>query len=355
VTAAFVVVMFRGHICRIHYITSAGVKWYNIAPDTMLLTDAETERGLAAVKDEISSAFSGVDGTCFDFSAFPSLSLGKSVRARFTLLCCRALGAPPGKAAKIAAAAELAHTASLLHDDCIDEARRRRGTPTVNEVLGVNAAILAGDLVVAMAFELAAQADGALGRELVTAVRRMTEGALLEENSRGRRISPETAERIAVLKTGALFRWCALAACSLSGRVELLETCARLGSETGAAFQLVDDVLDFEGDPEKCGKEVLKDLSEGKLTLPLINTLASAEHGHRASALLERLQDGNSRDLAAAAELAALVTGGGFAAAAREAALARVRGLFEALSSLPDRAAAEDLRNFSLALAGRKA
>ncbi|MEI7527886.1 MAG: polyprenyl synthetase family protein [Elusimicrobiota bacterium] len=313
------------------------------------------ETSMLAVSDGVRSALGAIDREIFDFREFPSLFLGKAVRARFTLLMGRALGLDAAKAEKIAVAAELTHTASLLHDDCIDTARSRRGHPTVNEKLGVNAAILAGDLLISLAFEQAAGAAPGLAPELVRAVRSMTEGALLEENTRGSRVSAETAARIVTLKTGSLFRWCALAAASLAVRPELQEACARIGSETGFAFQVIDDVLDFDGDPGECGKEILKDVSAGKFTLPLILALNAPGTGAGAEALLAELKTGPPADLAPALGLAALVKSGGFTAAARNSALQRIRDLFPLMAALPDRDGAQELKHFLLALAERKA
>ena len=321
----------------------------------MAKTVQDIEAPILAIRDGIHAALGGIDREVFDFTKFPSLFMGKAVRARFTLLIGRALKLDPDKAQKIAIAAELTHTASLLHDDCIDVARSRRGQPTLNENLGINAAILVGDLILSLAFELAAGFSQDLARELVTTVRHMTEGALLEENSRGRKISADTANRIVALKTGALFRWCALAACSLSGRRELLEACATIGSETGAAFQVIDDVLDFDGDPGECGKEILKDIAEGKFTLPLILALNAPGAGPRAEALMAELKKSPAADFAPALGLSALVKEGGFTAAARGSAMERLKTVSALVDTLPEPGGARELKYFLLSLGGRKA
>ncbi|HNW44136.1 MAG TPA: polyprenyl synthetase family protein [Elusimicrobiales bacterium] len=314
----------------------------------------DIEVSMLAVRDGVNAALAGIDREFFDFTEFPSLFLGKAARARFTLLTGRALNLDEAGARKIAVAAELTHTASLLHDDCIDLARCRRGQPTINERRGINAAILVGDLTIALAFDLASGISPDLARELVLAVRRMTEGALLEENSSGRKISAETAGRIVILKTGALFRWCSLAACSLAGRRDMLEACARIGSETGAAFQVIDDVLDFDGDPGECGKETLKDISEGKFTLPLILALNDPGTGPRAAALISDLKKGPAADLTPALGLAALVKEGGFTSIARTSALERIKSLSPLIDTLPNQEGAQQLKYFLLALAERK-
>jgi octaprenyl-diphosphate synthase len=321
----------------------------------MQKTAGNIEVSLRSVGDYIAAEFAAVDRDVFDFEKYPLSFLGKATRARFTLLMAGALGAPSSPSEKAAAAAELAHTASLLHDDCLDTARYRRGLPTVYDQAGINSAILMGDLLIALALDCAGRAAPDLPESLVQAVRRMTEGALLEENSKGRQITAAEAERIVTLKTGALFRWCALAACRLADKPALLADCARLGEEAGCAFQLVDDVLDFEGDAETCGKETLKDVREGKLTLPLILALGDPDKGPAAQKLLEAVKTGPGADLAPALELAELVRNGGFAAAARLTAQKKLTGLLPLTDKFPEAAGAAALKSFLLTLGERTA
>ncbi len=313
------------------------------------------EDSLRQVNAELSSALSSIDREVFDFAKFPFSFMGKAARARFTLLMSDALGAGRAGAEKAAAAAELTHTASLLHDDCIDAARYRRGLPTLNSQLGVNTSILIGDLVIALAFDCAGRAAPELQPELVFAVKRMTEGALIEENRRGERLSAAESDKIVSLKTGALFRWCALAACHLSGNRARLSTCARIGEETGSVFQVIDDVLDFEGDTGACGKEILKDISQGRFTLPLILALNDAQAGPKAEKLLAVMKTGPAADMAPALELAGLVRDGGFTRAAKQTALERLNSLYLLTDSLPDRDGAAALKDFLLALGERRA
>jgi octaprenyl-diphosphate synthase len=157
------------------------------------------------------------------------------------------------------------------------------------------------------------------------------------------------------LKTGALFRWCGLAVCHIARRQDLLTDCARLGEEAGAAFQIIDDVLDFEGDAGACGKETLKDIREGKFTLPLILALNDVKAGPAAQKLADAMKAGPAADLSPAMELAALVREGGFAAAARAAATARLKALFPLTEKFPGAEGAADLKTFLLSLGERRA
>jgi octaprenyl-diphosphate synthase len=313
------------------------------------------EDALRSVNDEIASALAGIAPEIFDFKKHPFSFMGKAARARFTLLLADALGVDRAAAGKAAAAAELTHTSSLLHDDCLDMARYRRGLPTLYDQLGVNSAILVGDLLIAIAFDRAGRAAPELQAELVHTVRRMTEGALIEENSRGKKTTAAEAERMVTLKTGALFRWCGLAACHLARRQDLLEACARIGEDAGSAFQIIDDVLDFEGDSGACGKETLKDIQEGKFTLPLILALNDAEAGPKAEKLLAAMKAGPAADLTNALALADLVKNGGFSAAARAAAAEKMKALHPLIDRLPGTAGAAALKDFLRVLGERKA
>ena len=321
----------------------------------MAKTAQNIEDSLRSVNGDIAAALEGIAPEIFDFKKYPFSFLGKAARARFTLLIADALGVDRAKAEKAAAAAELTHTASLLHDDCLDTARYRRGLPTLYDQMGVNSAILVGDLLIAIAFDRAGHGAPELQGELVLAVRHMTEGALIEENSRGRKVSAAEAERMVLLKTGALFRWCALAACHLARHPELLEACARIGGEAGAAFQIIDDVLDFEGNAGDCGKETLKDIKEGKFTLPLILALNDGTSGPAAEKLLAAMKNGPAADYSPALELADLVKKGGFAAAARTAASEKLNALFPLIDKLPNAEGGAALKAFLLALGERKA
>jgi octaprenyl-diphosphate synthase len=294
-----------------------------------------------------------VDKSAYDPSLGDFNFMGKAVRSRFTLLIGDALGLARGRSERIAAAAELTHTASLMHDDCIDRAALRRGLPTLNESLGVNTAILVGDLVISLAFDYAAGISPGTPGDLVRSVRRMTEGALLEEHARYKSIPAEQAEKILGLKTGELFRWCALTACHESGRPELFEPCGAIGRAAGIIFQITDDALDFEGEAGTTGKEALKDIKEGRVTLPLILALNDKRFTAEIEKDLTALKAGRNGDLAPALRIAAIVRGNGFAAAARADAAARMRSLEKDIYRLPDREAAGRLKDFIFAFSSR--
>ncbi|MEI7481765.1 MAG: polyprenyl synthetase family protein [Elusimicrobiota bacterium] len=308
---------------------------------------------LSHINLEINSLLDRVDKAIYDRSRNDFNFMGKAVRSRFTLLLGDALGLPRAAAERISAAAELIHTASLMHDDCVDRSALRRGLPTLNEKLGVNTAILIGDLVASFAFDYAINITPETPGELVRTVRRMTEGALLEENLRYNKISSEQAERILQLKTGELFRWCATTAACGAKRPELRDACETIGRETGVVFQIVDDILDFEGETGLTGKDALKDITEGRTTLPLILAINDPRFCEEIEKNLVSLKTGENRDLAPALRIAAIIRENGFTDTARALAAAKIIGLEAEIARLPERKAAGAFRDYISALSTR--
>lgn len=318
-------------------------------------TAAGTAGSISRIEAELSRLAEGIDPRLYGGGAPPFAGLGKASRSRFALLLADALGAGRAAAERVAVCAELAHTASLLHDDCVDLSALRRGRPTLNERLGLNASILMGDLVVSLALEEAWKISPASARSLFGSVRRMVEGALLEERARHRRAGRDEFFEMIALKTGELFRWTAIETCGRSSRPDLIETCGRIGSLAGSAFQVADDVLDFEADPSFSGKDSLKDISEGKATLPVILALEDPSASGEAAALLDSLASAPPGDLEPALRLAALLRERGFTAAAREKASSMIKEAFPLIDGLPVRDAAPALKNFLLTLVHRNA
>src|SRR5438270_1256213 len=199
---------------------------------------------------------------------------GKRVRPLLVLLAARA--AAPGRRArgrvKLALTAELVHSATLLHDDVIDDGLTRRGLPAPRIAYGNGVSVLAGDWLLAASLELAlrSRADGAV-EALVRTLRRLVEGEARQIGLRGSTsFTSDDALQIAHLKTGALFAFCGEAGALAAGAPGAV--CAALrdfGLRAGAAFQIADDLLDFESDAATLGKAVLADVAEGKPALPL--------------------------------------------------------------------------------------
>jgi octaprenyl-diphosphate synthase len=209
---------------------------------------------------------------------------GKRIRATAVLLAAR-LGKGPGPGDReltrdLAVAAELVHAATLLHDDVIDLGDERRGAPAARIVYGNTASILGGDHLLVEALRrvrppLLDEILGVIGEmiraEALQLVRRADLGRVTAESPAQR---SEAYLTVARGKTAALFRFCLRAGATVAGlsRPEI-DALGRFGEALGLAFQLVDDVLDLEGDPVVTGKSVHSDLREGKLTWPVLIAL----------------------------------------------------------------------------------
>jgi octaprenyl-diphosphate synthase len=199
---------------------------------------------------------------------------GKRVRPLLVLLSARA--AAPGKRARgrvaLALVAELVHSATLLHDDVIDDGLTRRGLPAPRVAYGNGISVLAGDWLLAASLELALRsgAPGAV-EALVRTLRLLVEGEAKQLALRGSTsFTAEDALQIGHLKTGSLFAFCGEAG-ALAARAprDLAAALRDFGLRAGTAFQVTDDLLDFEADPAALGKAVLADVVEGKPSLPL--------------------------------------------------------------------------------------
>jgi octaprenyl-diphosphate synthase len=203
---------------------------------------------------------------------------GKRVRP-LTVLLASACFCPTTPAARdVAVVAELVHLATLLHDDVVDDGQERRGRPTPRRVWGNAVSVLAGDLLLTHALErTAASAPPAVLADLFATLRRLVDGEVVQLRGRTK-LDPreEVYFRIVRNKTASLFAWAARSGAVVAGAsAEAAAALGDFGERVGLAFQLVDDVLDYVGDPSATGKTLLADLGEGKVTLPLIRVLAS--------------------------------------------------------------------------------
>jgi octaprenyl-diphosphate synthase len=265
---------------------------------------------------------------------------GKRVRPLLVVLAARAAGGPPTLEARaaelgLAQAAELTHAATLLHDDVLDDGRVRRGVPAARVLWGNAASVLGGDFLLVRALELAAasRVPGALD-ELLVAIARMIDGEALQLAHRGRADLDAAAYRAVVDgKTASLFAWCGRAGARVAGRAGAAEPLGEYGLRLGRAFQIVDDVLDVEGQPEALGKSVLCDLREGKLTLPVLYAL-EARPALRARLQLSAELDGEGPPPELAADVARAVNESGGAARARADAARETEAALAALAPL---------------------
>ncbi len=204
---------------------------------------------------------------------------GKRLRPALLLLSCRLNGYRGERAVPLAAVVELIHTATLLHDDVIDEAGERRGRCSVNRRWGNDRAVLLGDFLYSKAMSMALSLDNLPALRLLSDVTlRMIEGELLEiQRHADLGLSADDHVDIVCRKTAALFSACLRIGGMLGQASQARQRAlASYGSQLGICFQMVDDLLDLTADSARLGKPVASDLREGKLTLPLIFTLRRA-------------------------------------------------------------------------------
>jgi octaprenyl-diphosphate synthase len=203
---------------------------------------------------------------------------GKRVRPLMVILCAACFGTPPPAARDLAVVSELVHLATLLHDDVIDDGQERRGKPTSRRLWGNAVSVLAGDLLLTHALErTASAAPASVIVDLFATLRRLVDGEIVQLRGRAKLDAREEVYfQVVRNKTASLFEWAGRSGAVCAGAtVEAASALGEFGARVGLAFQLVDDVLDYVGDPQATGKALLGDLVEGKLTLPLIRALAA--------------------------------------------------------------------------------
>jgi octaprenyl-diphosphate synthase len=258
---------------------------------------------------------------------------GKRLRPAVVLMVARALGYRGETHVLLAAVVEFIHTATLLHDDVVDESDLRRGRSTANATFGNAASVLVGDFLYSRSFQMMVDAGNMrVMRVLADATNRIAEGEVLQLLTiHDPSVNEERYFNVVERKTATLFEAGARIAAVLAGATASdEERCARFGAALGRAFQIIDDVLDYSGHSDDIGKRLGDDLREGKMTLPLIHALRSALPGQR-EMLATAVRDGGG-DFDA---IARIVADNGSLAysrelAEREAAIGR-----DALLSLP--------------------
>ncbi|MBX9905348.1 MAG: octaprenyl diphosphate synthase [Burkholderiales bacterium] len=271
---------------------------------------------------------------------------GKRLRPALVLLSAGALGYRGTAHHTLAAVVEFIHTATLLHDDVVDESALRRGRPTANTLFGNAASVLVGDFVYSRAFQMMVNIDDMrVLRVLADATNVIAEGEVLQlMNCRNADIDEAGYLQVIRYKTAKLFEAASRLGALLAGAPPAVEEAmAAYGSHLGTAFQLIDDVLDYSGDAGVIGKNVGDDLAEGKPTLPLIRVI---QHGSPEEAALVRsaLASGGLDDLDRV--LAAIHRSGALDYTRRQAE-AEVRAAAAALDLIPP----TQYRDFLLQLA----
>jgi octaprenyl-diphosphate synthase len=210
---------------------------------------------------------------------------GKRLRPALLLLACGAAGFRGKSRIALAAVVEFIHTATLLHDDVVDESRMRRGRDTANASFGNAAAVLVGDFLYSRAFQMMVELDDMrVMQVLAEATNTIAEGEVLQlMGSHDPDVNEARYLEVIRRKTAKLFEAAARLGAVLARSGGALEgALAGYGMHIGTAFQLVDDVLDYSGDAETIGKSLGDDLAEGKPTLPLIHAMRAGSAAHAA-------------------------------------------------------------------------
>jgi octaprenyl-diphosphate synthase len=244
----------------------------------------EIRSDLDRVEDRLESWSRSANPLTAEISRYVLRKKGKRLRPALVLLTSRLFSPGSEESVFLASLVELLHTASLIHDDIVDNAGVRRGKESVHAKWGPNITVLLGDYLYIKSIGLSLQSrHERVIRLLADVSARMIEGELDEYARSGDpKITEDQYLEIVRNKTAALFGVCCRIGAILGlASPEEEDAVAAYGLNLGMTFQIVDDLLDFTGDPEVLGKPVLSDLSEGRITLPLIRALGSGERTGR--------------------------------------------------------------------------
>jgi octaprenyl-diphosphate synthase len=260
---------------------------------------------------------------------------GKRLRPALLLLCCGALGYQGTQRFNMAAVVEFIHTATLLHDDVVDDSELRRGRPTANAKFGNPASVLVGDFLYSRAFQMMVDAQSMrIMQVLADATNVIAEGEVLQlMNMHNAALDEAGYLQVIRSKTAKLFEASARVGAILSqSTVDQEEACADYGQALGTAFQVIDDVLDYTGDAEVMGKNLGDDLREGKATLPLIAAMQRGTPQERAD-IQKAIETG---DVSMLDGVIAIVKKTGALEVARSAALQEAQRAIAAAKLLPE-------------------
>lgn len=224
---------------------------------------------------------------------------GKRIRPMIAVLAARALSYEGDKHIKVAALIEFIHTATLLHDDVVDESDMRRGKATANAAFGNAASVLVGDFIYTRAFQMMTDLESLPVLALMAkAVNVIAEGEVQQLiNCNDPDITEDSYMQVIYSKTARLFEAASQSSAMLAGGTqEQILALQDYGRYLGTAFQLIDDLLDYDADGETLGKNTGDDLDEGKPTLPLLHAM---QHGDKDQSAMIRnaIEEGNGRHL----------------------------------------------------------
>ncbi len=223
---------------------------------------------------------------------------GKRMRPMLTVLAARALNFQGTSHIDIAAIIEFIHTATLLHDDVVDESNMRRGRETANALFGNSASVLVGDFLYTRAFQMMTKLNNMDIMDILSdATNIVAEGEVLQlMNCNDASTTEESYMQVIYCKTAKLFEAATRLAAVISNQdQQTIIAMQNYGKYLGTAFQLVDDIMDYTADAEKMGKNIGDDLSEGKPTLPLLYAMQQGTE-QQATMIKEAIETGNGMD-----------------------------------------------------------
>ena len=256
----------------------------------LLMTAIRDEAGQidAAMKADIDRLAVHVDPLLIEVLSYSLFNGGKRIRPLLAVLASRLCGRSDPETYQLSRAFEYLHAATLMHDDVIDGAGTRRGRPSVHVQYDTIAAILAGDFLHARSMAIVGELAGSEALKVFSeATGRMVDGEFLQMRNASRfNLSDEDYQRAILEKTGLLISAsCEIGGLWAGGSIEQVAALREYGLYLGSAFQMIDDLLDYQGKAAATGKQLGNDLAEGKMTCPLIVTIQKADRGDR-----ERLQ-----------------------------------------------------------------
>ena len=309
-----------------------------LPPQTIAHMRAEMAQVDAVIRRRLASSVALID----QIGNYIISAGGKRIRPQLVLLFSDALGCTGPDRYELAATVEFIHTATLLHDDVVDESALRRGRETANALFGNAASVLVGDFVYSRAFQMMVSLNRMRVLEvLADATNVIAEGEVLQlMNMHDPDLAVDDYLRVIRFKTAKLFEASArLGAVLANAPPDVEEACADYGRSLGTAFQLIDDLLDYEGATSQLGKNVGDDLREGKPTLPLLLAMSRGTPAER-EVIREAIERG---EVARLNEIVAIVRRTGAIDATREAARSEADKARECLVMLPESASREAL------------
>lgn len=223
---------------------------------------------------------------------------GKKIRPLLVFLSAKAAGGVNERTYRGAVLVELLHTATLVHDDVVDNADKRRGLPSINAVWKNKVAVLMGDYLLSRGLMIAVEGNDFDFLQVITeTVKKMSEGELLQiQKTRKLDIDEATYFKVISQKTASLFQTCcAIGAMSASSDNDFHSVFKMYGENLGMSFQIKDDILDYDGSTKLFGKPIGGDIKEKKITLPLIHALNNVTH-ERSSQIKKIIKGGSKKD-----------------------------------------------------------